>query len=152
MTPREFVEIELKLVETMFDRQKEIYPMFVIIKDKKRALVPVQITNNVQKEIVAQSIKDLVKRSEPDVVVFIAEAWIAIITGKLDRIPLPHESASRFEVVAVHIEFKTGEKYGCEARITRNPGELPRLGPWDINDAGHSMGRFCDFFPIKGYN
>jgi hypothetical protein len=152
VTPRAFVDFELQLVNKMFNEQKEIYPLFVIVKGTERFLVPVVFKNEVHKEIVAQGIKDLVKKAEPDVVVYIAEAWVVIVRNKLDRMPIPNRDPNRIEVVTVIIEFKTGEKFGCEARIVREIGLPPRLENFKVHDNHLGMGRFCDFFPITQVN
>jgi hypothetical protein len=153
MEPRELVELELKLIIRMFEIQKEIYPMVVLVKDDKRYQVPVHYENTAHKDIVSQGIKDLVKKSEPDIVVYIAEAWTKVITSKLDRLPasISPSDPDRIEVVIAQIEFKTGEKFGCQAKIlTRDT--IRQLDKFEIMDTDRSMGRFVDFFPIKRYN
>ncbi|HEY1249065.1 MAG TPA: hypothetical protein VGE97_08770 [Nitrososphaera sp.] len=149
MTPRELVDAELGLINLMFEKQHEIYPMCVIVKDHERYLIPVSLPNNARKDVIAQGIRDLVKRSNPDIVIFVAEAWVTIVKSKLDRMQIPPYSHEKVEMISAHIEFKTGEKYGCEARIIREPGKLPRLEKFDVTDGKYDMGRFCDFFPIE---
>src|SRR6516225_4205769 len=85
MEPREFVEQELALIRQVFEMQKEIYPMVILVKDDRRFQMPVYFHSSAQKDIVAQGIKDLVKKSEPDVVVYMAEAWVKFIKNKEDR-------------------------------------------------------------------
>src|ERR1700758_3695723 len=87
-TPKDFVDIELKIINKIFEFQKEIYPMVVLIKDDKRYQIPVQYSSSAQKDIISQGIKDLVKTSEPDIVVYVAEAWTKVIQTKLDRLPV----------------------------------------------------------------
>jgi hypothetical protein len=149
---RQFIEVELKLINEMFDKQKEIYPMAVLIKEERRYLVPVSYSSSAHKDIVSQGIKDLVKTSDPDVVVYVAEAWSKTIRDKFDRLPLNvSRDPERIEIVMAQIEFKTGEKYGCEAKIIRDDG-APRLGEFKISMGDCSFGRFTDFFPIKRTN
>lgn len=153
MEPREFVDQELKIIEGIFFARKQINPMVILIKDDRRYPMPVDYQNTAHKEIVSQGIKDLVKRSEPDVVVYMAEAWTKFIRGNIDRIPtsiLPSD-LDKEEIVAVQIEFKSGEKFGAEARIIRE-GRNVHLGPFRILNADLSMGRFVDFFPVKRVN
>ena len=121
MEPREFVEMELKVLHELFDAQKEIYPMVVIIKGDNRYQVPVHYENAAHKDIVAQGIKDLVKRSEPDIVIYVAEAWTKVIRNKFDRIGggIYAHDPDKYEIVVVQIEFKTGEKFECEAKILK---------------------------------
>jgi hypothetical protein len=153
MEPREFVDLELKLLHQAFNLQQEIYPMVVIIKDDKRFQVPVNYTNEAHKSIVAQGIKDLVKKSDPDIVVYVAEAWTKIIRDKLDRLEVGISATDpdKHEIVLAQIEFKTGEKYGAEALIIKYEGKR-LLKDWMIIDSSTSMGRFVDFFPIKRFN
>jgi hypothetical protein len=153
MEPREFVEMELKVLHELFDAQKEIYPMVVIIKGDNRYQVPVHYENAAHKDIVAQGIKDLVKRSEPDIVIYVAEAWTKVIRNKFDRIGggIYAHDPDKYEIVVVQIEFKTGEKFECEAKILKyNKKRL--LDKWEIDDSGWGMGRFVDFFPVKQLN
>lgn len=153
MEPREFVDQELKIIEGIFFARKQINPMVILIKDDRRYPMPVSYQNTAHKEIVSQGIKDLVKRSEPDVVVYMAEAWTKFIKNNLDRIPtsiLPSD-LDKEEIIAVQIEFKSGEKFGAEARIIRE-GKNIHLGPFRVVDAMWSMGRFVDFFPVTRTN
>ena len=153
MEPREFVDQELKVIEEIFRVQKEIYPMVVLVKDNDRYQIPISYQNTAHKDIVSQGIKDLVKKSEPDIVIYVAEAWAKILNSKEDRIPLAGISTdpNRYEIIIVQIEFKSGEKFGAEARIIRESGDV-KLAPFRIMDTNHSMGRFVDFFPIKRTN
>jgi hypothetical protein len=153
MEPRDFVSNELKIIEQMFNIQKEIYPMVVLIKNDERFNVPVSYKNTAHKDIVSQGIKDLVKGSEPDIVIYMAEAWTKIIKDKLDRIPtgIASNDPDKYEIIVVQIEFKSGEKFGAEAKIIRE-GEKAHLDSFKLMDADFSMGRFVDFFPIKRVN
>jgi hypothetical protein len=153
MEPREFVDLELKLLHQIFDIQQEIYPMAILVKDGKRFQVPVNYSNTAHKEIVAQGIKDLVKKSDPEIVIYVAEAWAKVIRDKFDRLEVgvSVHDPDKYEIVVVQIEFKTGEKFGAEARITMYEGKR-LLKDWEVVDAYSSMGRFVDFFPTKRYN
>ncbi len=152
MEPREFVEQELVLINQLFDVQKEIYPMAVLVKGDDRYQIPVHYSSSAHKDIVSQGIKDLVRRAEPDVVVYVAEAWMKIIRNKSDRLPWNSaDDPDKIEIVNVQIEFKTGEKFGCTARINREDGPV-HLDKFEINNDDFSMGRFVDFFPIKRTN
>ena len=151
MEPREFVENELVVVNHMFNRHKQLYPAVVLIKDDRRYLYPVPLSGNVQKDIVSQGIKDLVRTAKPDVVVYIAEAWMLVLKSVTDRLTTPSESKDRIEIVVAQIEFKSGEKFGCQAKIIREPSKV-YLDKFDIIEGDTSMGRFCDFFPIKRTN
>jgi hypothetical protein len=153
MEPREFVNTELKLIEHMFNIQKEIYPTVVLIKDNEHHPMPVSYRNAVHKDIVSQGIKDLVKKFEPDVVVYMAEAWTKIIRDKSDRIPIAiaADDPDKYEILCVQIEFKTGEKFGAEAKIIRKEDRV-LLEPFTVKESDWTMGRFVDFFPIKQVN
>jgi len=149
MTPKEFVDQELSLISAMFAVQRVIEPMAVLIKDDQRFGVNAYYENDAHKEIVSQGIKDLVKRSDPDVVVYMAEAYTKVIKGKPGKIPsriLPSDLEA-IEIVTVQIEFRTGEKYGCDAKIYRDQN-IPRLGIFEIHQTDMTFGRFMDFFPI----
>ena len=153
MEPREFVDQELNLISAMFAVQKEIYPMAVLVKDDKRYGIPVRYENAAHKDIVSQGIKDLVKASEPDIVIYMAEAWVIVIKDKSDRLslPVPSKHPDRTEIVVVQIEFKTGEKFGCQAQILRDHG-TPRLDKFEVLVTDVTMGRFVDFFPVYRTN
>jgi hypothetical protein len=152
MEPEEFVKQELKLVNFVFEQQKELYPMVVLVKGDKRYQVPIQFQNAAHKDIVSQGIKDLVKKSEPDIVIYMAEAWAKVINSKFDRIPTSLSTdPDKIEIVIVQIEFKSGEKFGAEARIIRE-GQKVYLEPFKLMNADFSMGRFVDFFPVKRLN
>jgi hypothetical protein len=115
--------------------------------------VPVSYKNAAHKDIVSQGIKDLVKGSEPDIVIYMAEAWAKVIVDKSDRIPIaiaPNDP-DKYEILVVQIEFRSGEKFGAEAKIIRKEQEV-HLEPFRIMDADFSMGRFVDFFPVKRVN
>lgn len=150
MTPRELVEMELQIINLMFEERQEIYPLVIFIKDDQRFGIPAAAENNVHKDIIEQGIKDLVKKSQPDIVIYMAEAWVVIVKNKADRLPIlpPRENPDRLEIVLVQIEFKTGEKFSCDAEILRN-GDIAKLNKFNIQDGGVSMGRFMDFFPPK---
>jgi hypothetical protein len=152
MIPREFVDKELKIVNFMFNQLKEISPMFVLCKNDDRFQIPARFNSQVHKEIILQGIKDLVKKSEPDIVVFMAEAWVTIVKEGLDGTVIPGSVQNRVEILMVAIEFKTGEKYGCEAKIIREENKPPRLEQFEVYDSRLSMGNFCDFFPAKRLN
>jgi hypothetical protein len=155
--PKEFVDHELRLIEATFEQSKQILPMVVLVKEDQRFIIPVQYENDAHKDILSQGIKDLVKKSEPDVVIYMAEAWSIdykhLRNSVLNKLPLPRPSLhpNREEIVIVQIEFKTGEKYGCQAKILRNQQE-PRLDKFTTIKADMSMGRFMDFFPISKMN
>jgi hypothetical protein len=153
MEPREFVDQELSLITATFAVRKVIDPMAVIIKDDERYMVNAYSENDAHKEIVSQGIKDLVKRSNPDVVVFMAEAYTKVIKGRKGIIParISPRDLEALEIVTVQIEFRTGEKFGCEAKINRDRGVV-RLEKFEIHDASTDFGRFTDFFPIKRFN
>jgi hypothetical protein len=153
MEPREFVDQELSLVAAMFAVQKAIDPMAVLIKDDQRYPVNAHYESDAHKAIVSQGIKDLVKRSDPDVVVYMAEAYIKVIKGKRGVIParISPSDLDALEIVVVQIEFRTGEKFSCDAKISRDRG-LVRLEKFEIHDAVASFGRFMDFFPIGRFN
>jgi hypothetical protein len=153
MEPREFVDIELKLIQRLFSIQKEVYPMVVLVKNDDRYQIPVQFQNAAHKDIVSQGIKDLVKRSEPDVVIYMAEAWVKVIKTKFDRIitSITPADLEKFEIVCVQIEFKSGEKYSAEAKIIREDRKV-KLEPFEFMNVDMSMGRFMDFFPIGKTN
>jgi hypothetical protein len=146
-----FVDQELMLVNKIFNDLKEIRPMAILIKDNHRVCIPTHHANDAQKDIVSQGIKELVKRSEPDTVVFMNEGWMVQMKGQVDLDIKPSLHADRIEVVIVQIEFKTGEKFGCIADIIRD-GKEAKLGKFDITHDQSSMGRFVDFFPPKHMN
>jgi hypothetical protein len=152
MEPREFVEHELQVINTLFSMQKEVYPTVILVKNDKRYQIPVHYSNAAHKDIVSQGIKDLVKKAEPDIVVYVSEAWMKVIRNKQDRLPWNlANDPDRIEIVIVQIEFKTGEKFGCQAKIIRDDGP-PHLNKFEINKDDFSMGRFVDFFPVKRLN
>lgn len=131
MTSWEFVERELELTRQMFLRQHVIQPMvmFIFIELNQRMAVVAEFHSQPHKEIISQGIKDLVKRVDPDIVVYSAE-------GQIDEV----------DVVVVRAEFKTGEKYECTAKVLRR-GRL-RLDEFEVKSGGVSMGSFADFYPI----
>jgi hypothetical protein len=153
MEPREVVDQELSIISATFAVQKAIEPMAVLIKDDRRFGVNAYYENDAHKEIVSQGIKDLVKRSDPDIVIYMAEAYTKVIKGKRGVIParISPSDLEAIEVVTVQIEFKTGEKYGCDARIKRDRGVV-RLERFEVHDASMAFGRFMDFFPIGRTN
>ena len=152
MTPRRLVELELKLANMMFDQLKVIHPMVVFVKGEQRAMMPAEFHSELDKDQLAQTVRELVKRSEPDCVVYIAEAWAVISTKEeVEKGLRPMHHPNREEIVFLQIEFKTGEKYSCEARIVREKGEA-RLDKWNVKSDAFSVGRFVDFYPIGRTN
>jgi len=153
MTPREFVDQELSLVAATFAIAKVIRPMVVLVKDGERYAVPAMFQNAAHKEIVAQGIKDLVRTSRPDVVVYMAEARMKVVQSLISELPtsISQYDDAAIEVVSVVIEFKTGEKFDCDAKITRTLG-IPRLEKFKVSDGKFTAGRFADFFPVGRLN
>jgi hypothetical protein len=153
ITPREFVDIELKLIEKVFDQTHVLRPMIIIVKDNDRYVIPASFQNDLHKDIVSQGIKDLVKKADPDIVIYSAEAWSATLDEYIDGVTPPaSQQPNRVEIIAAQIEFKTGEKYSCQARILRHGDQPPRLDKFEVSTGGMSMGRFVDFFPIGKTN
>jgi hypothetical protein len=153
IVPREFVNIELKLIEKVFDQTHVLRPMVVLIKNNERYVIPAAFSNDLQKDIVSQGIKDLVKNAEPDIVIYSCEAWSATLDEYIDGVTPPaSQQPNRVEIIAAQIEFKTGEKYSCQARILRHGDQPPRLDKFEVSTGGMSMGRFVDFFPITRTN
>lgn len=119
----------------------------IFLKGDERFVMPCHLGDADHREIVSRGIKDLVEKAQPDVVIFMAEAWIAkfdidlIRQGRLVR-----DSRQRQEVVSVQIEFKTGEKFARCAEIKRikNHVILGRFTNLGINE---TVGRFMDFYP-----
>jgi hypothetical protein len=153
MTPSEFVNQELGLIRQTFDQLQVLNPMVVFVKDDRRVIIAAEFHNDAHKDMVSEGIKELVKRSEPDIVVYSAEAWAATVKNYKEGVTIrPSYHPDRIEIVVVQIEFKTGEKYDCSAKILREKGKA-RLDKFDINpDGGMSMGRFVDFFPVTRMN
>jgi hypothetical protein len=146
MNTQEILEQELKNIEDHFKAAKEIYPTVIMIKDDNRFLFPASSQSSVQKDIVSQGIKDLVKKSDPDVVIYFAEAWMAPIRMKQDRLIPISRADDKVEILLVHIEFKTGEKYSRLAHILRN-GPEAKLSSFENLGVDLTSGRFMDFFP-----
>jgi hypothetical protein len=153
MTPSEFVTQELGLIRQTFDQLKVLNPMVVFIKDDRRTIIGVEFHNDAHKDVMSEGIKELVKRSMPDIVIYSAEAWMAVMKEYKEGItPPPRNHPDRIEIVVVRVEFKTGEKYDCSAKILREKGKA-WLDKFDINpDGGMSMGRFVDFYPVRRMN
>lgn len=150
--PRKLVDQELKIIRRIFDEQKTVEPMVVLIKDEGRVFTPVSFMNNEHKDIVSEGIKALVGLTDPDVVIYMAEAWC--VRGDKDmRIDgiVPSEHPERTEMIIVRIEFKTGQKYDCIADITREKG-IASLTEFTIIPGDCSMGRFVDFYPTGKAN
>ena len=152
-TPRDIVDVELKAVRWLFDTQKEIAPMVVFINGTEHSMLPLSFENDYEKDLASDVIRRLVKEMEPDGVIYMSEAWtLNIKSDKVPKdLPRPSESKDRIEVVIVSIEFKTGEKFSCQARIQRAENSVT-LGEFDVSENYTLMGRFVDFFPPKRLN
>jgi hypothetical protein len=148
MTPQEFVDQELRNINEIFESRQEIWPVVVLVKDDQRFQIPVKWNNAAHKDVIAQGIKDLVKKSEPDVVVYMGEAWMTRTESVADRMPIPGRKPERFGIVLVQIEFKSGEKFGNYAKIMRN-GADAHLNRFKSIKNDLSANRFMDFYPIK---
>jgi hypothetical protein len=149
MTPSEFVTQELGLIEKTFNQLQVLNPIVVFVKDDRRTIIGVEFHSDAHKDMMSEGIKELVKRSEPDIVIYSAEAWMIVAKGVTPR---PSHHPNRIEIVIARIEFKTGEKYDCSAKILREKGKA-WLDKFDINpDGGMSMGRFVDFYPVTRMN
>jgi hypothetical protein len=152
MNPREAVDLELNLITQVFDKQKVVHPMVVFIKDDRRTIAMVEFHSDAHKDMMSEGIKQLVRESMPDLVIYTAEAWRAFVPEYIEGVtPRPALHPDRVEVIIARIEFKTGEKYDCEAKILREKGQA-RLDKFEIMPGGMSMGRFVDFFPIGRTN
>jgi hypothetical protein len=152
LTPREFVDQELMLMTHVFNQQTVVHPMVFFVKDGKRSAFIAEFRNDLHKQMLSDGIKELVKRSEPDMVIYSAEAWAAYVPEYIEGVtPRPINQPNRIEIVIVHIEFKTGEKYDCQAKIIREKGKA-HLDKFEILPGGLSMGRFVDFYPVTRTN
>jgi hypothetical protein len=149
MTTRDVINHALGNVRDLFNVRKGIGAFCVIMKDDRETFIPVSFSNDAQKDMVSMGIKDLVKRSNPDAVVYASEAWSRILSKEesLTNITRPSEHKDRVEMVMVQIEFRTGEKFGCSAKIIRTGSDV-RLSDFEIFDAQNTMGRFVDFYPV----
>jgi uracil phosphoribosyltransferase len=127
--------------------------MVIFVKGDLRTAVPVEFHNDIQKDVMSQGIKELVKKAEPDIVIYTAEAWAATVDEYKEGVtPPPRLQPNRVEIVFVQIEFKTGEKYSCQAKILREAGKEAQLETFHIISGEMGMGRFTDFFPITRTN
>jgi hypothetical protein len=153
MTPSEFVTQELGFIEKTFNQFNVLSPMVVFVKDNRRTIIAAEFHNDAHKDMVSEGIKELVKRAEPDVVIYSAEAWMIVAKEYKEGVTIrPSYHPDRIEIVTARIEFKTGEKYDCSAKILREKGKA-WLDKFDINpDGGMSMGRFVDFYPVTRMN
>jgi hypothetical protein len=152
LTPREFVDQELMLMEHVFNQQNVVHPMIVFVKDNRRSAFIAEFRNDLHKEMLSEGIKELVKRSEPDMVIYSAEAWVTYLPEYIEGVTTrPMHHPDRIEMVVVHIEFKTGEKYDCQAKIIREKG-VAHLDKFEVLPGGLSMGRFVDFYPVTRTN
>lgn len=150
MTPKEFVDFELRIVENVFNKAQVLHPMVVFVKDNLRSIITAEFRNDAHKDVLSQGIKELVKKADPDIVIYSCEAWaVNVKDPNEDTQPAYHPNRS--EVAVVRIEFKTGEKYDCQAKILRQKGQA-RLDKFEVLPGGLSMGRFVDFFPITKMN
>jgi hypothetical protein len=149
MTPREFVEDELRHIRNMWDVEKALNATCIFIKDDERAILPCMFRNDMEKEIYSAGIKVMVKETEPDVVVYWCEAWgLTARPEDIDNVPRPSTHKDRIEILMVQIEFKSGEKFGCSADIIRTNKEV-KLSEFEVYDAADAMGRFVDFYPVR---
>jgi len=148
MTPRAFVKQELKLVQEMFNVQKSIGPMFIMIRNNQRDVILIDTANDSDKDIASLTLKEIVKMTKPDIVVYMSEAWALYLPKgtNFEDVTRPMFNPDRIEQLVVQIEFKTGEKFGCSANILRDKGEV-KLSEFEIMDAKLSTGKFVDFFP-----
>jgi hypothetical protein len=138
----------VKIVTDLFNQYEGINSFCMIIKDDRESYVPIIFSNDFQKDVMSAGIKELVKRFDPDTVAYASEAW-GITSSKREDIEnvIPSQHKDRVEMVIIQIEFRTGEKFGCSAKIIRTEQGV-KLGEFDISDSKFSMGRFVDFYPI----
>lgn len=140
------VEYELKQLTVFFLTQKEVYPTFIVIKDDKRFVMPASFQNAAQKDIISQGMKDLVKKSDPDYVVYVSEAWIAPIRTKMERLTSVSKANDRKEILMIVIEFNSGTKH-CRFAYVLREGNDVRLTKFEKLESDLTSGRFMDFFP-----
>jgi len=148
ITPRDIVDVELDAVRVLFDAQKEIFPMCVFIHGTEHTMMPLMFSNDYEKDLASDVIRRIVKEQKPDGVIYMSEAWALVLkTDKPPKeLPRPSKHKDRIEVVIVTIEFKTGEKFSCQARILREQNKVT-LSEFDVSEDQTLMGRFTDFFP-----
>jgi hypothetical protein len=146
MNKKELVEIELKIITSIFNEQKCIEAMAVFVKGDDHAMMPLSMEDDEEKDIMSTAIRAVTKHLEPDAVIFISEAWATTVREyNIASNVRPSNYPDRVETVMVLVEFKTGEKYSCSANIIRNG--TPRLSKFTISQADQNMGRFSGFFP-----
>jgi hypothetical protein len=153
MTPREIVDVELNTVRRMFDVQKEILPMAVFVRGTDHAMMPLMFNSDYEKDVASDVIRRIVKETTPDAVVYMAEAWTLNVAKNvpIKDLPRPSQSKDRVEIVAVTVEFKTGEKFSCMAKILREEGKVT-LAKFDVSEDKTMMGRFADFYAPERTN
>lgn len=150
MDLRDQVEVELGIIRETFNQAKMIPSVLILLKNEERFVLPFAFKNEEHKNVVAAGMRDLVKNTDPDVVIYVSEAWItkfsldAIRMGKLLK-----ESKEREEMLTVQVEYKTGEKFGHCAKILRQ-GSKVRLG--EFKSYQPMGGRFMDFYPTTAKN
>jgi len=146
---KRFVDAELMLVRKLFDTRKEVVPMFVLVRGARHDMVPVMFADDNEKDAVADAVREIVKTIEPDIVLFMCEAWTYQAKEYDPQTSIrPSLHKDRVEVVTVTVEFKTGEKYMCMANIKRSKDKVS-LGEFSVTDGQQNVGRFADFYPPK---
>lgn len=147
MNQREQIDLELYLIGELFDALEGINPMFVTMRGTEREIVPVLFRNDFEKDIVSEALKRLVEATQPDYVVYASEAWSAAYPkGQFPKgTPRPSQNPNREEVLIVQIEFKTGETYGCCAKIIRDEKTV-KLSEFKVNKIAIQTGRFANFY------
>jgi len=148
MKPRDVVDVELDAVRHMFDVQKEILPMVVFVHDTEHHAMPLSFSTDYEKDVASDAIRRIVRETKPDAVVYMSEAWTIMLPkgeGLPKNLPRPSQHKDRVEIVAVMIEFKTGEKFSCMAKILREQDKVT-LEKFDVSEDKTMMGRFADFY------
>lgn len=144
----------LHMIEQTWMRTGELQPMAFIGNKAHVGILPMRFTTPETKDIYAEAIRALVKKTDADFVVFVAESWTLAIDGQS-----PGEAEKTYrdwqksgksladhprrrEVVMVTYE----DRYGATrlGMLTVRPDRT--LAPIEWSEADTNAGRFSGFF------
>jgi hypothetical protein len=147
ITPQTIVKTELAIIKQVFDEEGKLDTTFVVVQDGAHISIPLILMPSTDRDRVSKTLRDLTAQVMPDFVIYISEAWCAIVSDNKCDLP-PSKHPDRVEIVIVTIEFKTGERFLCTANIKRE-NNTARLEEFEIKTdlSLGTTGRFMNFYP-----
>ena len=132
----------------LFEKQRVLHPMWIGISDKG-AHIPLLVHSLDDKEMVAEKIRQFLKKNQIERYVSMIECWIvegeAVTPEALAGEPLAN-NPDRREAIDIFAEDKEGNTMSGRYYILRPEHGRPKLSKLKVDKGAQSTGRFVKMF------